>query len=234
MEIIPVIDLQGGIVVHARRGDRARYQPLVTPFAARPDPLAVIDGLLAFQPFSTFYIADLDAIAGGAAQHAVINTLLARYPQALFWIDGGFAQRHHVAPYAARSGLDVVLGSESQISLAAYNDLCAVLPPSHTVLSLDRRGATPLGCAELFAASQLWPARIIHMNLERVGAGEGPDWHGLEQLRVAAPAAALYAAGGVRDDADLALLAARGIAGVLVATALHDGRVTCAQLTPVA
>ena len=34
----------------------------------------------------------------------------------------------------------------------------------------------------------------------------------------------VYAAGGVRDAADLAELKRRGIAGALVATSLHDGR----------
>jgi phosphoribosylformimino-5-aminoimidazole carboxamide ribotide isomerase len=37
---------------------------------------------------------------------------------------------------------------------------------------------------------------------------------------------AIYAGGGVRDDADLRALESAGAAGALVATALHEGRIT--------
>jgi phosphoribosylformimino-5-aminoimidazole carboxamide ribotide isomerase len=40
----------------------------------------------------------------------------------------------------------------------------------------------------------------------------------------------VYAAGGVRDANDLALLAQAGIAGALVATSLHNGKLTGAQI----
>jgi phosphoribosylformimino-5-aminoimidazole carboxamide ribotide isomerase len=40
----------------------------------------------------------------------------------------------------------------------------------------------------------------------------------------------VYAAGGVRDANDLALLSRVGIAGALVATSLHDGKLTGAQI----
>jgi phosphoribosylformimino-5-aminoimidazole carboxamide ribotide isomerase len=44
----------------------------------------------------------------------------------------------------------------------------------------------------------------------------------------------IYAAGGVRDAADLAALARAGIAGALVATALHDGRLRRADIDALA
>jgi uncharacterized protein related to proFAR isomerase len=42
----------------------------------------------------------------------------------------------------------------------------------------------------------------------------------------ALPGAAIYAGGGVRDDGDLRTLESAGAAGALVATALHEGRIT--------
>ena len=42
----------------------------------------------------------------------------------------------------------------------------------------------------------------------------------------------VYAAGGVRDAADLRALAAAGIAGALVASSLHNGRITAEDLRP--
>ena len=66
------------------------------------------------------------------------------------------------------------------------------------------------------------------MTLGRVGSGAGPDLDRLAAIRARAGARRLYAAGGVRDKADLAALKDAGAAGVLVASALHDGKISAA------
>ena len=48
----------------------------------------------------------------------------------------------------------------------------------------------------------------------------------MAELVAALPGVSIYAGGGVRDDPDLRALEAAGAAGALVATALHEGRVT--------
>jgi phosphoribosylformimino-5-aminoimidazole carboxamide ribotide isomerase len=67
------------------------------------------------------------------------------------------------------------------------------------------------------------------MTLARVGAGRGPDIGVLERL-VAQGACEVFAAGGVRDGADLVAASRAGARGALVATALHDGRLDAAAL----
>lgn len=230
MDIIPVIDLKGGIVVHARRGERHHYRALQTPFASRPEPLAVVDGLLAFQDFRHLYVADLDAIAGRGEHMQVVREIARRYPQLRVWLDAGLTSPACIVALPALANIDVVLGSESLLTLNDYHALRAAVTAARSVLSLDRgaRGET-LGCGELFEAVELWPARVIHMTLARVGVNGGPDFDGLAGLRAQAPHCAFYAAGGVRDEADLDALAAQGVAGALVATALHDGRIRCAR-----
>jgi phosphoribosylformimino-5-aminoimidazole carboxamide ribotide isomerase len=73
---------------------------------------------------------------------------------------------------------------------------------------------------------ELWPPRIILMTLDRVGTGAGPDFDALAALVQRARGRAVFAAGGVRGEDDLARLRGIGVAGVLVATALHDGRLS--------
>ena len=63
------------------------------------------------------------------------------------------------------------------------------------------------------------------MTLARVGSGEGPDLARLRQIMAKNAGRQLYAAGGVRDLDDLKGLSDAGAAGVLVASALHDGRI---------
>ena len=46
MQVIPVIDLSGGRVVHARRGQRELYQPLRSNLCVGSEPLAVVEGLM--------------------------------------------------------------------------------------------------------------------------------------------------------------------------------------------
>ena len=231
MHVIPVIDLKGGIVVHARRGARAHYRALETPFAKQPDPIVVVNGLLAFQPFAQLYVADLDAIAGGLGHRAVVTEIAQRHPALQVWLDAGFSSVAALKPMLDLPNVDIVLGSESLATLDDYRTLCAVLPATRWVLSLDRGAdGDALGCRALFDDASLWPTRVIHMTLARVGAAAGPDLTGLERLRVQAPRCALYAAGGVRDEDDLRALAARGVAGALVATALHEGRIAHAHL----
>ena len=65
MQIVPVLDLKGGVVVHARRGQRAEYAPLQSPLVDGSEPVAVARALCALCRTSTLYVADLDALAGG-------------------------------------------------------------------------------------------------------------------------------------------------------------------------
>ena len=64
----------------------------------------------------------------------------------------------------------------------------------------------------------------------RVGSGAGPDLERLAAIAAMAGGREIYAAGGVRDAADLSAIKAAGTAGALVATALHQGRIVSADL----
>jgi phosphoribosylformimino-5-aminoimidazole carboxamide ribotide isomerase len=62
------------------------------------------------------------------------------------------------------------------------------------------------------------------MELARVGSEAGPELALIARLRAQRPDVAVIAAGGVRDAVDLAALDEAGVPAVLVASALHDGR----------
>jgi phosphoribosylformimino-5-aminoimidazole carboxamide ribotide isomerase len=227
MHIIPVIDLKAGVVVRARMGERERYRPISTPLAAGSDALAVAAGLLELHPFDTLYIADLDAISGGGDNVSVLLRLRDRFPALELWVDNGIAD-----PAAARAFLDsgigtLVLGSESQSDSALVRQLGQ---DQRIALSLDFRSQDFQGPPALLDSPEIWPDRVIAMTLARVGSGSGPDLERLAALRAMAGGRRLYAAGGVRGAADLARLGTSGIAGALVATCLHDGTLTAAEM----
>jgi uncharacterized protein related to proFAR isomerase len=95
MQVIPVIDVRGGVAVAARRGDRARYRPLETPLAEGADPVAVAQGLRTLFPFQTLYVADLDGIEGRGADRAMQHRLVEAWPGTELWIDDGSAGFDH-------------------------------------------------------------------------------------------------------------------------------------------
>jgi phosphoribosylformimino-5-aminoimidazole carboxamide ribotide isomerase len=97
-------------------------------------------------------------------------------------------------------------------------------------LSLDFRGPSFQGPPELLDETDGWPQTVIAMTLARVGSGDGPDLDTLASIRAAAPDRKVYAAGGVRDSADLVTLKRAGIAGALVASCLHDGRLSASDI----
>lgn len=228
MEIIPVVDLKGGVVVRARQGERASYRPIETPLSKTSEAVDVVAGLLSLHPFRTLYIADLDAIEGTGNGNAVIDEVAERFPSLALWVDNGCS-----APKAAGRFLaehpraSLVLGSESQDGIALVRVL---RKHPRAILSLDFRGEDFVGPAALRDEPALWPARVIVMTLARVGSGAGPDFSRYEEIRSLAGGRLVYIAGGLRDGADLAAVKACGAAGILAASALHDGRLTAADL----
>lgn len=222
-ELVPVIDLMGGLVVHARAGARDSYRPLErSVLTSSPEPKAVIAGLLALHPFRTLYIADLDAILKRGDHKPLIRELHEAFPGLRFWVDAGFAGECGCRRFLGAGLGDLVLGSESQADLRLLETLKG---EPRLVLSLDFKGEEPLGPEALFADPTLWPERVIVMTLARVGAAAGPDLERLRSIRALAPDRRVYAAGGVRDAEDIATLRGLGCAGVLLASALHDGRI---------
>ena len=227
MQAIPVIDLKRGAVVRARMGERASYPPLVSPLAPTSDPVAVVGGLIAVYPFPTLYVADLDAIEGKGDNLSTLGRLRSEFPALEMWIDNGAADSSALEALIGAGLGAPVIGSESQRDgalVSRHRDSMRV------VLSLDFRGEAFQGPAEILAEPALWPRRVIVMTLARVGSGAGPDLERLAAIRSIAGNREIYAAGGVRDAADLKALKAAGASGALIATALHERRVVRADL----
>jgi phosphoribosylformimino-5-aminoimidazole carboxamide ribotide isomerase len=227
LQVIPVIDLMGGEVVHARRGDRGSYAPLVSPLSPTSDPVDVVHGLLSVYPFPTLYVADLDAIQNHGDNLRTLRRIRDEFPALEVWVDNGAAD---AGALEALLGADLetpVIGSESQRDsnlIARHRNSAGI------ALSLDFRGDAFLGPQEILDEPAFWPRRIIVMTLARVGSGAGPDLERLASIQSIAGGREIYAAGGVRNAADLRALKERGVSGALVATALHEGRIGAADL----
>jgi HisA/HisF family protein len=222
--VIPVLDLKGGMVVHARGGKREDYRPLATSFGSSDDAIAIARELIAVTGSPALYIADLDAIAGTGNHFELCRDLGDALPLSEIWIDAGFSDVTDCL-FWLPIGATLVIGSESLDGLEAWAGIQSTFG-QNVVLSLDFEGESLHGPAPLLDDPALWPGRVIVMGLDRVGAGTGPDLAQLRAVLAKAGGCAVFSAAGVRNLGDLESIASVGASGALIATALHSGAIT--------
>lgn len=233
MDIIPVIDVARGEVVRAIQGQRAAYRPIQTPLSPSSEPGAVARGLRALYPFRKVYVADLDGIEGRGRNTHLVPILSQALPHTEIWIDAGSGSRSAARAVLAAPVATLVVGSESLESVRDWNDISAEAP-QRTVLSLDFRGGEFMGPDALLADASLWPSRVIAMTLDRIGSDGGPNIALLETIVSRAGSRRVYAAGGIRDRADLDRVKQAGAAGALVASVLHAQKISAGDLKQIA
>jgi phosphoribosylformimino-5-aminoimidazole carboxamide ribotide isomerase len=231
MQIVGVLDLMGGVVVRGVAGRREQYRPVVSALCRSSAPADVARALRDAYGLREFYVADLDAIGGAAPARPVYDALNALGVR--LWIDAGV---RGVADGVALAAFGtVVAGLETVAGLDVVAELAAELG-GELVFSLDLRDGVPLawgmdgeGIAREVIARGV--RRLLLLDLARVGVGGGTGTEALcARLSAAHPEVELAAGGGVRGRADLERLRSCGVSAVLVASALHDGRLSRADL----
>ena len=221
MQIIPVVDLMDARAVAASKGERANYGPLSCPLCRGGDPQALVAAYLRVYPFRTLYVADIDAILGRPGNDTVIRRIRRSWPDLSVWIDAGLRGTNTSQSPGATGLSTAVFGTES---LRTWDPSALPWKQSDSVLSLDYRAGRLLGPTQIWHHPETWPRRVIVMTLAQVGTSAGPDLPALERVLEHSPESRVYAAGGVRGPADLERLSSMGVAGALVATAVHTGQ----------
>jgi len=221
MQIIPVIDLKDGIVVHAKHGNRDDYAPINSRLCKSADIFDVVGAFRTQYHFQTMYIADLNAITRRGNNSELLANVLATYPNITFWVDSGYPVASEA--FLGRKNVVPVLGSESfnegNISgIGKFN--------KNFILSLDYSSNGAIGASSLFSTQNFWPDNIIIMSLPRVGSDQGPDMVQLTDYREQYSQHNIIASGGIRGTEDLKELKRIGVQQALVATALHNGKIT--------
>lgn len=220
MELIPVIDLCGGLVVHARGGERSRYQPLDSPLCNSSEPQTVVAALAALYRFNQLYVADLDALQHNGNNAPVLAELIKQFPQIVFWLDAGEQTADLAGRYA--SAVRPVFASEA----CTARELAALCRDhDKAIVSMDFDANDFRGDTRWLEMAAHWPQDLIIMELAAIGTGDGPATMRLSGFIGKHPDKHFYAAGGIRHDADIEMLDETGVYGALIATALHNGAV---------
>ena len=231
MQVIPVIDLLNGEVVHAKKGLRQTYQRMQSPLCPSSDPLTVVAALLAIHPFKQLYIADLNAIQKlpnkTRSNYASIAQISLAYPELELWLDAGFQQSADLLEWQTLN-VRIILASENFHDMQDY---LALSQQHQFILSLDFFSDGFHGPKALLNEMQNWPKQVIIMSLPDVGSNLGFNKSRLEQITQSNKGIHFYAAGGVRDEQDLLSLKALGVHGALLASALHNRQISGASLS---
>ena len=217
-----VLDLFNGSAVHALRGERERYLPIDTASAIvrTCDPLAILDEL---RP-KEVYVADLDRIMGAGDNLDLIGEI-AREAETMADVGISSTEDLDLLPPSVTPVLGTETGSFALIMAASLKREVVVSIDLFGGAVLSRDPALRVPPLDLIRRLNLLPLReIVLLTLDRVGTSAGLDEIFLQKA-AGLSAHPILLGGGVRDASDLERLGELGIAGALVATAVHRGKI---------
>ena len=242
MRLIPVLDLLNKEVVQGIGGKRDIYQPIAdSVIVSSAEPVHVLNAFHEKLLLNDFYIADLNQIQwknddrDKAFQNLDIIKQLTENLHFNILLDGGCQNLDDVKRQLDLGIKQVILGSETMKSKQFIDDVVKELDPEKIILSVDlKRGELLASSKELAQTKPIELAKyaedigirtIIVLELEKVGSQKGPVSDALIEISTAVDNTAVFAGGGVRTIEDVEILRDNDIAGVLIATAFHKGKI---------
>ena len=237
MKIIPVIDILNGIVVHAVRGKRKEYQPLQSTLcnSAAPSEVAKAFSKLGF---SELYVADLDAIMGCNTNLETLQCM-AQETGLKLMVDAGVTTLEQAQKLLGKGASKIIIGTETLRNKNFVGEAVKHFGCDRVIVSLDMKSDKVLvqagfdgpqnALALLHEFAKMGVCQVIVLDLARVGSAEGVNVDFLKKV-MGELQLDLYVGGGVRSITDLMELKQLGILGALLATALHTGKISVADL----
>lgn len=237
--LIPVLDLLNGVTVQAIAGRRDEYRPVRSTLTESVDPSVVLNQLNNVCRSGTAYIADLDAITGSKPNRCTLAEL-SRLDLTLM-VDAGVRSSADVEELLDLGVAQVIVGLESLPGPDTARALVAEFSGDSLVLSLDLKSGVPLSGhapwsalsprAVLDELAEIGFCRWILLDLSAVGMAQGvPTVDLCREWREQRPHDDIITGGGIRNVSDLSPLQAAGASGLLVASALHRGTITRADI----
>jgi phosphoribosylformimino-5-aminoimidazole carboxamide ribotide isomerase len=240
LKVIPVIDVLGGVAVHAVRGVRKNYQPLKSVLCESVDAVDVAAAFKMFG-FSELYVADLDAITGGQANYSLLKRIAGTTGLELM-VDAGVTDLQRAEKVLGSGAAKVIIATETLTNTSFVAEAIESFGTRQVVVSLDLMRGKVLSGFELGRLAEpvtflneleaLGVSQIIILDLSKVGSREGANLAFLREV-LGSIHAEVFVGGGVRDVKDLLELKTLGVSGALIATALHSGIISPGTLRQV-
>jgi len=211
MKLILAIDLKDGLVVQGKSGNRNEYVPLDWGISSSAEPLSYLSVM---RP-KYLYVADLDRVCLCGDQTEIILKLSPKVSE--IYVDRGAKGPEDYLKHPIRS----IVGTET---------ITAPLSTFHgEFLSLDIKNGKVLPdnfdpVIFLENAENYDFEGYLIMNISDVGTEKGVNIELLKKFRRATKKVLFYG-GGISSLDDLKILKECGFDGVIVATAVHKGKI---------
>jgi phosphoribosylformimino-5-aminoimidazole carboxamide ribotide isomerase len=231
MQVIPAIDLRGGLCVRLRQGDFDQE----TVFGA--DPVAVAARWEA-EGATRIHLVDLDGAKAGRPVNIDAVSRIVQQIGVPCQLGGGIRDQATISGWLDAGVERLVVGTQA-LKDPEWFERMAETYPDRLFLGLDARDgrvATSgwLNLSSIVAVDlakqfdHLPLAGIIYTDIARDGTLEGPNFEAIRALcRVVQTA--IFASGGVGQLGDLERLAELPIMGCVVGRALYEGRFTLSE-----
>lgn len=232
--ILPVLDVLNGRVVRGVAGRRSEYRPIISGLTTSDDPITVAAAIRDAFGLTDFYLADLDGILHQRPNLSLYHRLADAGFRLL--VDAGCRDRHQAISVLDAGASRLIIALETCLSPDQLQAITSQI--DDVTFSLDLKAGLPLRPHD----SQGWsdhPYELIRqavdcdirsilvLDLADVGMSTGGSTDRLCQfVKTEFADVDLLTGGGVRGSDDLQRLDRLGVDGVLVASALHDGRLT--------
>jgi phosphoribosylformimino-5-aminoimidazole carboxamide ribotide isomerase len=241
MRLIPVIDLLDDHAVHAIKGIREHYRPVQSVLCDTSDPLVLASAFRDQLKLNEIYIADLNAIQGfSRMRHQSLIGNLCRIEGMRIILDAGTSDVEKAQAWLDQGVQKVVIASETLGVLDDLQGISARIDPHRLVFSMDLKNGQILSRCHSLAALTLMEAlcllqltgwqEVILLDLNRVGSREGVDTALVAEAHTRFPDLHLLLGGGIANPQELVELESIGVAGILVATALHNGSINAQHI----
>jgi len=234
MIVLPVLDLLEGQVVRGVAGRRADYRPLVSRLTSSSDPLDVARAIRKSYGVEQFYVADLDGIMTRRPNRTIYRRLIDDGFQLI--VDAGLREPDEAIKLRDAGVIRVIVGLEtcrSPEDLMRIGEVAADITFSLDLLNgIPRRMNGSRGWSDrpdeiIRQAVNARAGSILPLDLADVGMETGGSTDALCRfIHDEFPTIRVIAGGGVRGRNDLIRLKELGVDAVLVASAIHDGKLT--------
>ncbi|MDP8234257.1 MAG: HisA/HisF-related TIM barrel protein [Candidatus Saelkia tenebricola] len=232
MEIIPVVDIKGGDVVQAIRGQRDKYLPVQnSKLVKSSDPLKVAEAFIQKFNFKKFYIADLDSIENKGNNFSVIEKLK-RELGIKMMVDIGIKDKDDLDKNVIKHIDWLILGTETLSSLDTVDYVMKLKNSSRITASIDLKGRELQAKYRNFANPRqainklngLGVENFIILDLSWIGTLKGPSI-ALKELieNFKDKNLVIFTGGGISSVDEVKKLKEIGVSGALIGTAFHRG-----------
>ena len=228
MQIWPAIDLRGGKCVRLRQGDYDQE----TIYGAQPADMArrwVDEGA------DRLHLVDLDGARDGHLVNGPAIAAIVAAARVPCEVGGGIRDEETVRELLDMGVHRLVVGTQAIKRPEWFRDMCHKYP-HRLVAGIDARdgyvatdGWLETSHIEATALARelsgLPIAAIVYTDISKDGMMEGPNLPAMSEM-AAAVAGEVIASGGVTTAADVARLAATGVAGCIIGRSLYEGSLT--------